>query len=225
MIPFLAIPGTWGWNGSSDGQWHDPSSPWSAYMRGQGFEHLRGPDRRPFVWTTDVNGEQFWRRWFGKKPKINDWQAGGHNLFAWLVPPLAPDRRQPPERTHLIAHSHGLQLVLFACADGLKVNTLISIGSPVRADMLEVARRARPNIGYWLHLHSDCSDRMQWLGELGDGALRIARAHPYADVNHALPKVGHSRILNDSHLFPVIWPGPLDIIRLRHGRHDFDTAA
>lgn len=218
MIPFLAIPGTWGWNGSSDGQWHDPSSPWSVYMRGQGFEHLRGPDRRPYVWTTDVNGQQFWRRLFGKKPKINDWQAGGHNLYCWLVPPLAPDRRQPPEATHLIAHSHGLQVVLFACADGLKVHTLISIGSPVRADMLEVARRARPNIGFWLHLHSDHSDRMQWFGELGDGALRVVRAHPYADQNNALPNVGHSGILNDSRLFPVIWPGPLDIIRGRHGR-------
>jgi hypothetical protein len=220
MIPILAIPGTWAWRGSSDGQWYDPSSPWSAYIRGHGFDHLRGPDRRPFVWTTDVNGQQFWRRWFGRKPCTTDWQCGGQNLYAWLVPPLAPDRCQPPSMTHLVAHSHGLQVALFACADGLKVNTLISIGSPVRSDMIEVARRARPNIGYWLHLHSDGSDRMQWFGEIGDGAFRIVRAHPLADINHALPEVGHSEILNDSRRFSSVWPYALDIIKQRHGRSD-----
>lgn len=224
MIPFLAIPGTWGWNGKSDGQWYDLASPWSAYMRSQGFEHLRGPDRRPFVWTTDINGAQFWRRWFGRKPDVNDWQAAGCNLYAWLVPPLAPDRCQPAEATHLIAHSHGLQVVLFACADGLKVNTLISIGSPVRVDMLEVAKRARPNIGFWLHIHSDGSDRMQWFGELGDGAFTIKRNHPFADQNNMYPGVGHSGVLNDPRLFSEIWPGPLDLIRSRHGRTEFNAA-
>lgn len=218
MIPILAIPGTWGWRGSSDGQWYDPSSPWSAYLRGQGFDHLRGPDRRPFVWTTDLNGQQAWRRLFKKKPDTIDWQCGGQNLYAWLVPPLAPDRCQPPAMTHLIAHSHGLQVALFACADGLKVNTLISVGSPVRSDMIDVWKRARPNIGYWLHLHSDYTDRWQWFGAIGDGALGIVRAHPMADLNHALPGVGHSEILTDSRLFSKVWPYALDIIKQRHGR-------
>ena len=225
MIPFLAIAGTWAWRGSSTGQWYDLASPWSAYMRGQGFEHLRGPDRRPFVWSTDVNGWQFWRRWVGQAATTNDWQAAGHNLFAWLVPPLAPDRCQPPAMTHVIAHSHGLAPCLFACADGLKVNTLISIGSPVRADLLEVARRARPNIGYWVHLHSDASDRWQWLGEIGDGALGIVRAHPSADLNWAIPHVGHAQVLTDSRLFTRVWPQTLDIIRSRHGRTDNNSAA
>lgn len=223
-IPFLAIPGTWGWRGKSDGQWYDLASPWSAFMFGQGFEHLRGPDRRPYVWSTDVNGEQFWRRWFGKSPNVTDWQAAGCNLYAWLVPPLAPQYRQPIETTHLIVHSHGLQVALFACAEGLKVNTLISVGSPVRSDMLDVARRARPNIGFWLHLHSDGSDRFQWLGEVGDGGLGIVRNHPFADQNNTYPGVGHTGILNDARLFNDIWPGPLDLIRARNGRTN-DTAA
>lgn len=220
MIPVLAVPGTWSWRGTSAGQWYDQASSWSANLRVRGFDHLhllRGGGR-PYVWTTDVNGQQFWRRWFGGAPKINDWQAAGHNLYAYCVPPLAPDRRVPSSELHIVTHSHGLQPVLMACADGLRVNTLVSVGSPVRADMLEAARRARENIGFWWCYHSDHTDTMQWLGEIGDGMLGVVRAHPYADQKVSLPGVGHSRILTDPRLFAEAWAGPLDIIRSRHGK-------
>lgn len=221
-IPFLPIAGTWAWRGSSAGQWYHPASPWSNFMVAHGFHTLTGPDGRGFVWSTDVNGQQFWRRWFGRKPHTTDWEAGGQNLLDWLVPPLAPDRRQPPTQTHLIAHSHGLQVVLFACAAGLKVNNLISVGSPVREDLMAVGQLARRNISYWQHFHSDCSDRWQWLGEIGDGRVGVVRRHPLADLNHDLMSVGHSGILTNPDLFPA-WRPALDIVRLRHGRSDFPT--
>lgn len=219
MIPFLAIPGTHGWNGSSAGQWYDPGSPWSANMRAKGFEHLHllGEDRRPFVWSTDLNGQQFWRRWFGKKPSSNDWQAAGCNLYAYLVPPRAPQHRLPAAETHIVAHSHALQCVAFAASDGLKINTLITVGSPVRVDLFEVFKRARPNIGFWWHFYSDASDRWQWLGAIGDGAIGVTRKHPFADQNVGLPGVGHAGILNDPRVFADVWGGPLDLIRSRHG--------
>ena len=160
---------------------------------------------RPFAWTTDAAGWQFWRRWgIGNKTADHrDWAAGGLALYAWIVPPLAPERRIPPAETRVICHSHGLQVVLYACMHGLQIDTLISIGSPVRQDMDLVTMAARLNIRRWLHVCSDRSDRMQWLGTLGDGALGIIRQHPLADVNHPLPSAGHSGVLHDP-----AWFGP-----------------
>src|ERR1044072_9346137 len=129
MIPFLAIGGTWSWNGSSKGQWYDPSSPFSANMRLRGFEHLQLllGDGWLIVWDTDVNGNQFWRRLIGKKPSTQGWQAAGINLYDYCVPPFAPERRVPSANLHVIAHSHGGQVILFAAADGLRINTLITV--------------------------------------------------------------------------------------------------
>lgn len=220
MIPFLAIAGTWAWNGSSKGQWYDPGSPFSANMRTRGFEHLHLEcgDGRPFVWDTDVDGNQFWRRLIGKKPSVTGWQAAGTNLYDYCVPPFAPDRCVPPENLHAIGHSHGGQVILFAAADGLKINTLITVSSPIRADLTEIYRRARKNIGFWLHIHSDRSDRWQWMGEVGDGRFGIVRNHPFADQNNSYQDVGHSQILNDMRLFNDVWSGPLELIKERHGK-------
>lgn len=219
MIPFIAIGGTWAWNGSSKGQWYDPDSPWSANMRLKGFQHhhLLTGSPRPFVWDTDLEGVQFWRRWFGR-PSTLDWQTAGMNLFAYCVPPIFPSAQIPPCNLNIIAHSHAMQVVAFGAADGLKVNTLITVGSPIRADMLDVYRRARPNIGFWWHFHSDYSDHVQWLGEFADGRLGIVRQQPFADQNVGLPGVGHSNILKDMQLFDAVWSGPLDLMRARHGR-------
>lgn len=233
MIPFIAIGGTWAWNGSSVGQWYDPTSPWSANMRGRGFEHhhLLAGAKRPFVWTTDLEGNQFWRRLVGRQPDLTEWQAAGENLFAYCVPPIAPQTQIKPCDLHIIAHSHAAQVVAFAAADGLKINTLVTVGSPVRADLAEVYRRAKANIGFWWHFHSDGSDRFQWLGEIGDSwwsvltrPLHPTRINPYADQNVGLPGVGHSQILNDMTLFDEAWSGPLDLIRSRHGRFDIAAA-
>lgn len=221
MIPFIAIGGTWAWDGSALGQWYDQDSPWSANMRARGLEHhhLLYGDPRPFVWSTDLDGAP-WRRWLGMKPKMNDWQAAGHNLFAYCVPPRAPQYRIPPSELHIIAHSHALQVVSFAAADGLRINTLITVGSPIRKDMYEVYERARVNIGFHWHFCSDGTDTMQWLGELGDGAFGIIRKHPCAQQNVMIPKVGHSGILHDMEHFADHWNGVIDLIRERHGRTD-----
>jgi hypothetical protein len=93
-------------------------------------------------------------------------------------------------------------VVLYACADhDLKVGTLISVGSPVRKDMMCVAKRARGNIGTWIHVHSDGSDRWQWFGELFDGHFGIVREHPLADRNDSVPGVGHGNLLRQPQHF------------------------
>lgn len=205
MIPYVVVPGTH----ARHDRWHQPGSPWSDVMRAMGFAPAASP---AFVWSTDVNGWQFWRRWVGSTSDHSDWDAAGANLYQYIVPPLAPDRRLPPARTHLIAHSHALQVVLYACAKyGLEVNTLTTIGSPIRKDV-----PGRTGIRFWQHVHSDGTDRMQWFGTVGDGSLGIVRPHPDADLNIEVKEAGHSGVLRDPYYIEAVWPGLCDAIRRAH---------
>lgn len=200
-------------------------------MRARGFEHqhlMPGAERRAFVWTTDLEGHQVWRRLIGMSPDLSEWQVMGQNLLNYCVPAIAPDRRIEPCNLNIICHSHALQGVCFACADGLKVNTLISVGSPVRDDMAPVYERASENIGFHWAFHSDLSDRWQILGAL-DGRFGITRKHPLAarpfrGQNVGLKGVGHSNILNDMTKFDEVWSGPIDLLRSRHGRTEQEIA-
>jgi hypothetical protein len=191
----VLIAGTHAWRNDGRQEWYCPGSPFATFLESQHVSPLFVPDTvtekpQPFVWSTAIGGVGW------GSGDLVAWAAAGVSLFQLVVPPLCPERRVPAAGLALIAHSHGLQVALYACAAGLKVDTLISVSSPIRKDMTATAQRARPNIRHWLHLHSDGSDKMQWLGELFDGHLGIVRAHPLADVNEATPGVGHSDVLN-----------------------------
>jgi hypothetical protein len=212
MIPILPVAGTWA-RKRSEPQWFHPGSPLHQHLVAAGFDYLRGADGTMYEWTTDLNGWQVIRRIFGGKPKKGDWEVGGINLKAFLTPPLAPHAAWPPDRTHILAHSHGLQVVLEACARGQKVNTLISVCSPVRSDMMEVARKAVPNIGKWIHYFSDDEDFIQLAGD--DHFLKEVRKHPLADHNFFVPD-GHSDVLNNPKLFSYFITA-FQLMKARHG--------
>ena len=191
MKRLTLIPGTHAWQPAQTSQWWHPASTFVRYLAQAGFPLV---SHEPFVWSSDVDGI------FGDRGH-SDWRCGGANLYHYLVPVLCPDKRLPPEETVIIAHSHGSQVALYAAAMGLQIDTLITVAGPVRGDMREVTARARPQIRRWLHLHSDHSDYMQWLGAIGDGTLGIYRAQPLADENVKVPQVGHGGLLND----PAQW--------------------
>lgn len=218
FIPILPIAGTHGFRGKTSGDWWRGTSPFLLWLDVLGFYTLN--PSRPFIWTTDLNGAKFWRRWFGLNDPHVDWEAGAHALYAYLRPIYdEADSYIPVSHRNLIVHSHGLQVVLYACELGLRINTLVSVMSPVRADMLLVSRRARPNIGFWEHVHADRSDRMQWWGGIGDGKVGIVRQHPLADVNTSIRGAGHSKLLHDPQWFPQ-WQdrGILERLRQRSAR-------
>lgn len=220
-LPILPIPGTHGFRGTLKTDWWHGASPFLLWLDLQGFYTLN--PSRPFVWTTDLNGARFWRRWFRRHDPHIDWKAAGHALYCYLRPIYDDDDTYiPVSHRNLIAHSHGLQVVLYACELGLRINSLVSVMAPVRADMLMVAQRARGNIGFWEHLHSDRSDRIQWWGGIGDGKVGIERRHPLADVNTSIKGAGHSRLLNDPAWF-VQWheQGVLERLRQRAARRSF----
>lgn len=187
---YVPVAGTWA--SRRTGEWSEVSSPFSGFLQQHGCANLCAKADVPFEWTTNL--DLF-------PPRHDDWKAGGAALFYFIVPPLHPEFRVPPEETVVITHSHGLQVALYAAAMGLKIDRLIDVAGPVRKDMMDVAKTARPNIRRWLHLHSDFSDRMQWLGELFDGHFGIVREHPLADENDGVRKVGHGGLLRDPNDF------------------------
>lgn len=208
LTPLIVVPGTWEWPASSEpGEpvWYQPHSLFSDYLASQGWAIARD-DARPFVWSTRATGFQFWDRLLGRQTQMQaDWAAAAENLYAWVVPPRAPERRLPPEQTTILTHSHGLQVALLAAARGLKIQTLIDICGPVRKDIRAyLDPTVRANIGYWWHLHADRSDWWQVLGGIGDGSFGVQRSHPDADLNQRLPQAGHSRLLRDRAWMPLL---------------------
>jgi hypothetical protein len=94
-------------------------------------------------------------------------------------------------------------VALLAAASGLRIRRLVTVSTPVRGDMVDAIIKARPNIERWLHVYDPTlKDRMQVLGELGDGRLGWKRSFPAADVNVSMAGAGHSGVLTKPEWFP-----------------------
>lgn len=183
-MKLVLIAGTNSWDGDTAIDWYCPEHPFARMLKAGNLEPLYDSNR-PFIWSTDVDGLP------GDRKNHIDWQSGAAALSYFM-------RMNDLTEMDVIAHSHGLQVALFAAATyGVKIRKLVSMGSPVRKDMEAVAKAARFSIKEWLHVHSDKSDKWQWLGEMFDGKLGIVREHPLADKNDFVPKVGHSELLRD----------------------------
>lgn len=184
MRPIL-VAGTGSWKDHDDKDWFCPGHYFGQFMTLQGLAPIYDGDR-PFIWSTDLDGVP----WAGKK----DWAAGAAALSYFVQAQASVQGKD----TALIAHSHALQVAAIAAAEhNLKINVLITMGSPIRKDMAKEYAALRANTKYWLHVHSDGSDRWQWLGEMFDGHFGIVRETPLADRNDFVPKVGHSELLRD----------------------------
>lgn len=194
-VGYIPVPGTWG-DKRPGVQWFDARSPLSTFLSQRGLLNLCANALLPYGWSTDLD--------FTAKDHAA-WQAGGEAFNYYLVPPFAPNLRPfPASETVVVDHSHGIQVVAYACADGLKIDRLIDICGPVRKDMWPIYERARPNIRRWLHVYSDWRDYIQIAGELSLGKWQWPmRKHPFADENLRIPKVGHSGLLYDPPFFPL----------------------
>jgi len=182
------IAGTNSWDNDGGVDWYCPSHPFQRLLADAGAEPLYD-DNFPFIWSTDCDGLP------GDRKGHIDWASGGAALSYFT-------RMKGQKEVDAIVHSHGLQVLLYAVAyHDIKIRKLISMGSPVRKDMEQIAKQARPFIKEWLHVHSDGSDKWQWLGEMFDGKLGIVREHPLADRNDFIPKVGHSELLRDTNQY------------------------
>lgn len=187
---YLPIHGTWAID-EGELAWWKHKSEFAKYASQANMYQLPG---YPFIWSSDLIG--VWYNFFGKKTKLTDWAAGGWALVYYLD-------HIPYEHRNLIAHSHGLQVVLYAASYGLRIRNLISVCSPIRNDMHEISVIARPKIKNWLHIY-DSSDRTQFWGQFGDGKLFGSRYSIHADVNHHLKGINHSDTLKKDASF-YLW--------------------
>lgn len=195
MTCYTAIPGTWGWRPESDNvtQWWQPFSAWALAMRELGLRPLKA---EPFTWSTDLNGIYGWRQWFWWLPgsrragATTDWHAGG-NALRWYM------GFTRFHKCSLIAHSHGGYVALAAIAGGMRVPVLVTVGTPVRADMHALILKALPNIGQWIHFY-DNDDFMQMSGGFADGHLGVRRKFLYPGVLNIEHNSGHSGLLSNS---------------------------
>ena len=147
--------------------WWHPGSAFAAEARAHGV----AVPPRAFVWSTQLGG---------LTTGLWDWYAAGHAL-AYFV--KAECGGGP---VNLVAHSHGGQVAAFGAATGeFEVRVLVTLGTPVRRDMLRFRRRARPHVERWRHVWSP-NDGVQLAGEAFDGALGDVRVMPEADLNECV---------------------------------------
>jgi len=162
--------------------WWKPGSPFMQAMIGQRIRPADLSD--PYSWCTNLDGL------FGKN---EIWEASGHALRWYARSKIS---HYP---VSVVAYSHGGQVAAYAAANGLHIDRLITVATPVRKDMEAVYEAAKGNIDSWYHLHSD-SDLWQVLGGLMDGKWGIHRTMPFADENVMVNNIHHSDFLN-----PELW--------------------
>jgi len=195
MKQVILIPGTHGWDGFRK-DWYSPGAPFHDFIPTVPGHELVCPDE-PFVWSSRLGGIGF------GDDDLVVYRAAGENLYHYAVPPRCPDKLIAPEDLVVISHSHGLQVVLYAAARGLKIALLIDISGPVRADMMPTALLAKPNIKRWVHTYGGRRDRWQWLGGLFDGHVGIERKHPLAE-NLQVPGADHGEVLREPRHQPMM---------------------
>jgi pimeloyl-ACP methyl ester carboxylesterase len=191
----VLVEGTWG------GAWARPGTPFREFLHNHGVDVLA----RTQFWSGDVSGvPSLWA-----SQKHSDWKAGAIALALYLD-------RLPYECRNVIAHSHGGNVALYAAArEGIALRRLITVCTPERGDMQDVAKQARDRITYWAAVGS-LDGTVDWwrrLGQLFDGEMGWQYLQPHADINHRLHDIGHSKLLTDARKFSL-WAPYLELVRL-----------
>lgn len=137
------IAGTWGHAGEGSYAWWKPGSVFIANLKAAGLDVVSDGDF--FDWSTALDGVS---------GHNDDWETSGKALYwFWVAHGRGP--------LSLIAHSHGAQVVAYALAysaavsDPMRLEHLVTAGSPVRGDMQSTWSQVRPLIADWTHLYTD----------------------------------------------------------------------
>ena len=198
MRYYTAIGGTHDWQ---RGQWFwcvDPVTGepvvFAAWMRSQGYQCSR---RDSPYWSGLLGGVPFLR--------MKAWEFGV-SVFKEDMERRFPDVTD----RHGLTVSHGGAVAMMACANGLKLDSLVTLMMPIRGDLEDVYRAALPNITTYTNVYAESwwRDRFQVLGTLRDGRWRYRRTLELDGVdivNIGVKKVGHS----------VLVRKPQQIVRLK----------
>lgn len=194
MSTCVLIHGTWG------AKWAEPDSDFRKMLCKQRF--FIAPT---FEWSGDISGIPS----FTANGKHSDWRAAGASLSYYM-------KDIPYQNRNVIAHSHGGQCVAYAAAfKGVAIRRLITVSTPPREDMESVWERAKPNVGYHVHVVSKRGDWMIRFGQAFDHRWGWDATIPSADQNIVIPDIGHSGILMDP-MYITLWSSQhlLDFLRM-----------
>jgi pimeloyl-ACP methyl ester carboxylesterase len=192
MIYYITIAGTG--SGNKD-DWHRPNSNLSKFLLEHECQQLELNPLKRYMWSTELDGLD---------NSHDTWDSAGRALAHYIAPPLLDKSLVKPEDTFIIAHSHGGNVVAYACGKyGLKINGLITVGTPIRKDLYDIYKAAVPNISRHLHLYAGWRDFWQVLGSLFDGRFGLHRKHPFASKNGKVSGGDHGSILRDPKFFPL----------------------
>jgi hypothetical protein len=175
-------------DGTHGGAWARPGSAFRRFLAARGFDVAPRTD----WWSLDAAGFPS----LTASRKHSDWEIGGDFLADGL-------ERVPYEQRRVLAWSHGGQVVAYA-ARRVRIARVITVCTPPRADMEPVWDAARPNLGFWSAIHADGGDWWVRFGQAFDGRWGWrddGLVHPRADVNVALPGIGHGGLLHDETKF------------------------
>lgn len=180
-VTYIPIPGTDSWDEDENNyQWWERGSEFCRHMATQNLIlHAAGA----LEWSTSLDGIPT------RKGHVI-WKGAAKHLVCHL-------ERVPLHQRNLIAHSHGGNVVFHALAYGLRINNLITVGTPVRSDMEASILKGLGNCAYWHHIYDSKTDRVSIMGALFDGSLRIRHHFDLADSQDNIKGIGHSKILND----------------------------
>lgn len=191
-IFYIPIHGTWAIDDTEIAWWkfNGNFAQYAKRFNCFQFDRIVQPDSQealPFTWTSDLTGVRF--NLFNRNAKHSAWRGAGYSLNYYC-------QNIPLEHRNFILHSHGLQCWLYATARGLKSNNVISVCSPIRNDLMTIMRVAPNMCNKWMHIYSN-SDKVQFLGQFGDGRILGSRKVEVPGViNHRL-KIDHSSVFNE----------------------------
>lgn len=208
-VPLLAhsptkvvlVPGTWG------GAWCQPGAPFFEFLKTRGFSpvYFQG-------WSCDVDGLPTLGKIREGRSHAN-WMSGG-----WALRYLLEDL--PLEDRNVIAHSHGGQIALYAAGQAdLELNRVITVCTPVRGDLRDLAARARTRIQAHRQIYAAGWDFWMRAGEFIDGHFGWQRDMAFAHENQAFKGIGHSGLLNDPRFFELwnadtaLHEAPIDFLK------------
>src|SRR5574339_654723 len=118
MIYYITVAGTSG--ATAQGDWYLPDSDFSKFLEEHGCIQLELNPLKRYMWSTALDGVD---------ANNSTWDAAGRALAHYIAPPLLDKSLVAPQDTYIIAHSHGGNVVAYACGKyGLKINGLITVG-------------------------------------------------------------------------------------------------
>jgi len=150
----IIVPGTWG-NTPDHDDWWKPGKPFWERLVELNYQPLS------FAWSTELDGV------LGDN---TTWEKAGERLRKQILP-----------KDTVIGHSHGGQVIAYAC-EGILVGKVITLATPVRDDV--PYRNIQTASSQWTHVYGNYTDYWQLIGSVMDGGFHgWRRQMPLADSN------------------------------------------